>query len=67
METNIIYNEDCLETMSNHIEEHSVDIVLTSPPRKTHTLLDTTHTVMVYLTRSIYLSFVRYSTDIIGF
>lgn len=35
MQTNIIYNEDCLETMSNHIEEHSVDIVLTSPPYNT--------------------------------
>ena len=28
-----IYNEDCLETMSNgHIERESVDIVITSPP-----------------------------------
>lgn len=31
METNIIYNEDCLETMSK-MEKHSIDIVLTSPP-----------------------------------
>lgn len=27
-----IYNEDCLETMKNHIEEKSIDIILTSPP-----------------------------------
>lgn len=36
METNIIYNEDCLETMwGGHIDEHSVNIVLTSPPYNT--------------------------------
>lgn len=36
METNIIYNEDCLETMfGGHIDEHSIDIVLTSPPYNT--------------------------------
>ena len=27
-----IYNEDCLLTMKNHIEEKSIDIILTSPP-----------------------------------
>lgn len=27
-----IFNEDCLETMKNHIEEKSIDIILTSPP-----------------------------------
>ena len=36
METDIIYNEDCLETMfGGHIDEHSIDIVLTSPPYNT--------------------------------
>ena len=36
METNIIYNEDCLVTMfGGHIDEHSIDIVLTSPPYNT--------------------------------
>ena len=32
MELNKIYNEDCLETMKAHIDEKSVDLVLTSPP-----------------------------------
>lgn len=31
METNIIYNEDCLETMAR-IPDNSVDLVVTSPP-----------------------------------
>lgn len=31
METNIIYNEDCLETMAR-IHDNSVDLVVTSPP-----------------------------------
>lgn len=30
-----IYNEDCMLTMKEHITEHSVDIVLTSPPYNT--------------------------------
>ena len=32
MDTNIIYNEDCLTTMSNKIDEKSINIILTSPP-----------------------------------
>ena len=32
MKTNVIYNEDCNITMVEHIDEKSVDIVLTSPP-----------------------------------
>ena len=32
MELNKIYTEDCLVTMKEHIDEKSVDIVLTSPP-----------------------------------
>lgn len=32
MELNKIHTEDCIATMSNHIDEKSVDIVLTSPP-----------------------------------
>jgi len=32
MELNIIHNEDCRKTMLEHIDEHSVDMVLTSPP-----------------------------------
>ena len=35
METNVIYNEDCLKTMWGQIDERSVDIVLTSPPYNT--------------------------------
>lgn len=35
MELNKIYNEDCLYTMQTHIDEHSVDVVLTSPPYNT--------------------------------
>lgn len=35
METNIIYNEDCLITMYERILPKSVDIVLTSPPYNT--------------------------------
>ena len=31
METNIIYNEDCLETLSR-MEDNSIDLVVTSPP-----------------------------------
>lgn len=31
METNIIYNEDCLETMAR-IPDNSIDLVVTSPP-----------------------------------
>ena len=32
MTTNIIHNEDCTVTMAKHIDEKSVDIILTSPP-----------------------------------
>lgn len=32
MKTNIIYNENCLETMKNKIDNYSVDLILTSPP-----------------------------------
>ena len=32
MEKNIIYNEDCFETMKNKINSKSIDCVLTSPP-----------------------------------
>lgn len=36
-----IYNEDCLETMNKTLREHSVDVVITSPPynnsRTSHT------------------------------
>ncbi len=32
MDTNIIYNEDCLTTMSDRIDEKSINIILTSPP-----------------------------------
>lgn len=32
MKKNIIYNEDCLTTMKNHIDEKSIDLVFTSPP-----------------------------------
>lgn len=32
LKTNVIYNEDCLVTMQNHIEENSIDLILTSPP-----------------------------------
>lgn len=35
MNLDIIYNEDCQETMTNHIEEHSIDVILTSPPYNT--------------------------------
>ncbi len=35
MKTNIIYNEDCIVTMTDHIEERSIDIILTSPPYNT--------------------------------
>lgn len=35
MEFNKIYNEDCLKTMDEHIDEHSVDIIMTSPPYPT--------------------------------
>jgi DNA modification methylase len=35
MNTNIIYNEDCKTTMSEHIDRNSVDIILTSPPYNT--------------------------------
>lgn len=31
METNVIYNEDCLETLSK-IDDNSIDLVVTSPP-----------------------------------
>ena len=31
METNIIYNEDCLETLAR-MEDNSIDLVVTSPP-----------------------------------
>ena len=34
IELNKIYNEDCFETM-NKIDEHSVDIIITSPPYNT--------------------------------
>lgn len=32
MDRNIIYNEDCFETMSNKLKQKSIDIVITSPP-----------------------------------
>lgn len=32
MELNKIYNEDCSVTINEHIDDNSVDIVLTSPP-----------------------------------
>ena len=35
MNLNIIYNEDCQETMTNHIDKNSVDVILTSPPYNT--------------------------------
>lgn len=35
MELNKIYNEDCLQTMCEHIDAHSVDIIITSPPYNT--------------------------------
>lgn len=35
MEINKIYNEDNILTMENHIDEKSVDVVLTSPPYNT--------------------------------
>lgn len=31
METNIIYNEDCLETLAK-IKDNSIDLIVTSPP-----------------------------------
>ena len=31
METNIIYNEDCLETLAK-MEDNSIDLIITSPP-----------------------------------
>ena len=31
MEKNIIYNEDCLSTMSK-LEDNSIDLIITSPP-----------------------------------
>ena len=31
METNIIYNEDCLETLSR-MDDNSIDLIVTSPP-----------------------------------
>lgn len=35
METNKLYNADCLEVMQSDIDEKSIDIVLTSPPYNT--------------------------------
>lgn len=36
METNVIYNEDCIKTMyGGCMEKHSIDVVLTSPPYNT--------------------------------
>lgn len=35
MITDILYNEDCIVTMQEHIDEKSVDIILTSPPYNT--------------------------------
>ena len=35
METNIIYNEDCLVTMRQRIDKGSVNVILTSPPYNT--------------------------------
>lgn len=32
MDRNIIYNEDCFETMSSKLKPNSIDIVITSPP-----------------------------------
>ena len=31
MELNIIYNEDCLETLAK-MEDNSIDLIITSPP-----------------------------------
>lgn len=31
MDRNIIYNEDCFETMSSKLKPNSIDIVITSP------------------------------------
>lgn len=35
MRTNVIYNEDCMVTMSEHIGCNAVDLILTSPPYNT--------------------------------
>lgn len=35
MDTNVIYNEDCMVTMREHISKHSVNVILTSPPYNT--------------------------------
>lgn len=35
MNVNVIYNEDCINTMDNHIDRKSIDVVLTSPPYNT--------------------------------
>ena len=32
MDTNIIYNEKCEQTMMSNIDEKSIDVILTSPP-----------------------------------
>lgn len=35
MKTNIIYNENCFDTMEKHINRHSINVILTSPPYNT--------------------------------
>ena len=32
MEINVIYNQNCFDTMNNHIDNKSIDCILTSPP-----------------------------------
>lgn len=32
METNVIYNQNCFDTMKEHIKEKTIDCILTSPP-----------------------------------
>jgi len=32
VELDVIYNEDCLSTMTNNLEENTIDLVITSPP-----------------------------------
>ena len=32
METNIIYNEDCIEGMKSHINDESIDLIVADPP-----------------------------------
>ena len=76
METNIIYNEDCLETMfGGHIDEHSRDIVLTSPPynisrsssKEAHTHSDMTRIMTVLPMKSTQTLYVSALRVMIGF